>query len=96
MMIESYRPVTLLDHLFKGTGSKCTISLLMHGSIAYLIDVKLIQVLVDVLMQWTLGSQVMDIPINGHLHEAIALDVGFIDKEPQNFDLNNNSAYLSE
>ena len=98
MMIESYQPVTSLDRLFKGTGGKCTISLLMHGPTAYLIDVKLVQALVDVLMQWTLGSQVTDIPIDGHLHEAIALGIGFIDKEPstQKFDPNNNSVYLSE
>ena len=97
-MIESYRPVTSLDRLFKGTDSKCSMSFLMHGLTAYLIDVELIQVLVDVLMRWTLGSQVTDIPIDGHFHEAIALGVGFIDKEPstQEFDPNNNSVYLSE
>ena len=30
--IESYQPLTLLDRLFKETGSKCNISLLMHGT----------------------------------------------------------------
>ena len=69
----------------------------MHGPTAYLIDEKLIQCLVDVLMRWTLRSQITDIPIDGYLHEVIALGVGFIDNGPQTFDPDNNSpVYLSE
>ena len=94
--IESYQPLTSLDRLFKEKGSKCNISLLMHGLTTYLVDEELIRCLVDVLMRWTLGSQVTDIPIDGYLHEVISLGVGFIDKGPQKFDPDNNSVYLSE
>ena len=96
--IERYQPLTSLNRLFEGKGSKCNIFLLMHGLTAYLIDEELIQCLVDVLMRWTLGSQVTDVPIDGYLHEVIALGIGFIDKgsSTQTFNPNNNSVYLSE
>jgi len=49
--------------------------LLILGPAVYLIDVGLIQCLVDVLMRWTLESQLTVVPIEGNMHGVIALGV---------------------
>jgi len=49
---------------------------LMHGPTTYLIGEEFIQCLVDVLMQWTLESQLTSIPIEHNMHDMIVLGIG--------------------
>jgi hypothetical protein len=60
---------------------------------------QLINYLVDVLMRWTLGSELTSIPIEDNMHKMIALGVGFLDQMPHTRALKhvvNLSVYISE
>ncbi|KAF8516724.1 hypothetical protein BU17DRAFT_92559 [Hysterangium stoloniferum] len=60
---------------------------------------KLLGNLVDVLMRWTLGSELTYIPIEGHMHDIIGYGIGFLDTmtNPWQFKRNMNyPVYISE
>lgn len=81
--IQSYQPLTELRRLFRGEGLSNRI--------------QLINCLTDVLMRWTLGSELTSISIENNMQEMIALGVGFLTKMPSTLEDDVNvPVYISE
>lgn len=94
--IQLYQPICEFDHLCKEPNGQCNIPFfLLYGPTASLIGGRLIQSLIDALIEWTLGSQPTSIRVAGDMRDLIALGVGSMDEFDHGSD-EDNHVYISE
>lgn len=79
--IKTYPSLTELSCLFKEQGLSERMPL--------------INCLTDALLRWTIGSELTAIPIENHMHDLIALGVGFLAEMPSRFLEDNVNAPVS-
>ena len=99
-MLEYYEPVSLVHSLSKGSDRTCSV-LLIRGvpDTIYPLGTDLKLCLFDALIRWRMGSEATFLPLDGDMHEIIALGVGHLEKVGPSQTLEpdtNYPVYLSE
>jgi hypothetical protein len=97
--IGKYAGLGAVDRLFGGRDRTCDVLLSHRVPDTRVKEKRLIQCLFQALMRWRIGSETTWIPIEGNMHELVALGVGHLEKVEPNQTVNpskNYPVYLCE